>query len=224
LEHEDVDLFKLRQELNMPREAMSQACDLFRRHADQPNMDSGLLKDRRLTKTGFTRVWAEMTHQDEGTETDVPPKILLEAFKHAGNSQGQCLEFSQFATWFSSRYFSEDVSLDRGRRRLRSIARKYSMHHGDVETYKEIFASFDRDGSGTIDPDEFEELLCQCTKVPSSIGLPAARVKNLWQVADEDGNQEISFDEFLTFYRKYLGTDSTGFEDFYRFGGRPVVA
>lgn len=98
------------------------------------------------------------------------------------------------------------------------------MHHGDVEKYKQIFASFDKDGSGTIDPAEFEELLYQCTKVPSDIGLPAARMKNLWRDADEDGNQEINFEEFLTFYSKYLGTDSTGFEDFYRFGNRPVVS
>lgn len=203
-------------------EAMLQARDLFRRHAEYPNMDRGLLQHRRLTENGFLKVWCEMTHKDEGSAHDVPPQILSEAFRHARVGQG--LDFSQFATWFSSRYFSEDVSLDRGRRRLRSIARKYAMHHGDVETYKQIFARFDRDGNGTIDPNEFEELLYQCTKVPTNIGLPAARVKNLWQKADEDGNQEIDFDEFLIFYTKYLGTESTGFEDFYRFGGRPVVA
>merc|ERR1719197_30139 len=109
-----------------------------------------------------------MTHQDEGSEADVPPQILREAFRHARRGHTEVLEFSQFATWFSSRYFCEDVSLDRGQRRLRSIARKYAMHHGDVETYKQIFTSFDKDGSGTIDPNEFEDLLYQCTKVPTT--------------------------------------------------------
>lgn len=210
----------------MPREAMSQARDLFLKHANQLSLGSCLLKDRRLTKTGFVKIWFEMTHQDEGTEADVPPQIFLEAFRHAskGQNQGLQLDFSQFATWFSSRYFSEDVSLDRPRRKLRSIARKHSIHHCDVETYNQIFASFDKDGSATIDRAEFEKLLYQCTKVPSDIGLPAARMENLWRVADEDGDQEINFEEFLTFYNKYLGTDSTGFEDFYRFGSRPVVA
>lgn len=224
LDSEDMEILKLRKTLNMPREAMSQARDLFIRHADQLHMGSGLLKGRCLTKAGFVKLWFEMTHQDEGSEDDVPPQIFLEAFRHASQGQKHVLDFSQFATWFSSRYFCEDVSLDRPRRKLRSIARKYSMHHDDVETYEQIFASFDKDGSGTIDPTEFEELLYQCTKVPRNIGLPPARMKNLWRGADQDGDQEINFEEFLSFHSKYLGSDSTGFEDFYRFASRPVAA
>jgi len=221
---QDVDVFKLRKELNMPREAMIQARALFQRHAEQPNTRSGLLKDRRLTTIGFSKIWCEMTHQDEGKEDDVPEKILQEAFMHASNGAVQVLEFSQFAVWFSSRYFCEDVILDRPRRKLRSIAREHKMNHDSVETYEKIFTSFDTDGSGTIDPSEFEELLYQCTKVPSEIGLPASRVKNLWNVADKDDDKEISFQEFLTFHSKYLGNDSTGFEDFYQFGSRSVVS
>jgi len=221
---QDVDVFKLRKELNMPREAMIQACALFQRHADQANTRSGLLKDRRLTEIGFSKLWWEMTHQDEGKEDDVPEKILQEAFRHASNGAAQGLEFSQFAIWFSSRYFCEDVILDRPRRKLRSIAREHKMNHDSVETYEKIFTSFDTDGSGTIDPSEFEELLYQSSKVPSDIGLPALRIKDLWNVADKDNNKEISFQEFLSFHSKYLGNDSTGFEDFYQFGGRPVVS
>jgi len=107
---------------------------------------------------------------------------------------------------------------------LRRIARKHSVHHSDVERYKSIFNRFDKDGSGTIDCSEFEELLCTCTKSDQSIGLPEARVKNLWQLADLDGSNEIDFEEFLEFYTKYLGTESRGFEDFYRVGRRPALA
>lgn len=221
--HEEIEVLKLRHALNLPKEAMSQACDLFQRHADQPNMGSGLLKDRCLTKSGFTKVWCEMTHQDPATERDVPPQILS-AFRHARIGQVWGLDFSQFAIWYSSNYFSEDVSLDKDGQKLRSIARKHSMHHADVERYQQIFNTFVRDGSGAIDASEFEKLLCKCTKVPDSIGLPAARVKHLWQIADEDGDHDINFEEFLTFYKRYLCTDSTGFEEFYRFGGHRAVS
>lgn len=194
---------------------MSHALELFRRHAD-PAKGSASFTERRLTEAGFARIWAELTGEEE---EELPPKVLAEAFRHA--TQARELYFSQFAVWFSSRCFSEDVSLDKESKHLRSIARKHSMHHTQVEHYKQIFQRFDKDGDGTIDSNEFEELLCTCIKAPSSIGLPAARVKHLWQVADEDANNEIDFEEFLEFYAKYLGVDSHGFEDFYRFGNLP---
>jgi hypothetical protein len=201
-------------------EAMLQACDLFRRHADNP---TGSLQDGILRRPGFTKVWFEMTHRDSSDGAVLPTEIWKEALRHAGQGIGG-LDFGRFATWFSSRYFCEDVSLDRPKRRLRSVARQYSMHHDDVETYKRLFSKFDTDGNGTIDRQEFEKLLYQCTKIPEEFGLPADRIKHFWQVADDDGSQEIEFEEFLTFYTTYLGTDSTGFKDFYRPRGRPSVS
>lgn len=211
----EAEMLELRHALNLPEEVMSQAHELFQRHTKP--VASGSFMDRRLTKPGFEDVWCEMTGQEDEAESCVPPKILAEAFRHANGSRS--LDFEQFATWFSSRCFCEDVSLDKESKQLRRIARKHAMHHSEVEKYKHIFSKFDQDGSGTIDSKEFEELLCTCIKAPSNIGLPAARVKNLWRIADEDGDHEINFEEFLEFYSKYLRTDSTGFEDFYRFGG-----
>jgi hypothetical protein len=223
-QREDMEILTLRQTLNLPKEAMAQASDLFSKYAEQPLKGLGSLRDRRLTEDGFIKVWLDMTHQEAGQEAEVPPEILMEAFKHAKLGQIQGLDFSEFATWFSSCYFSEHVSVDKEGRNIRRLARKHGMHHCDVEKYRRIFNSFDNDGNGTIDGSEFEKLLCVCTKVPQSIGLPAARVKHLWQIADDDGDQEINFEEFLTFYVKYLSIDSTGFEDFYRFGGRQTKA
>jgi len=223
-QHEDMEILVLRHTLNLPKEAMTQACDLFSRYADPPPQGLGSLRDRRLTENGFTKVWLDMTHQEAGPEAEIPPAILMEAFKHAKKGQVQGLDFSEFATWFSSYYFSEHVSVDEDGRHIRRLARKHGMHHADVEKYRRIFNSFDSDGSGTIDGSEFEKLLCVCTKVPQNIGLPPARVKHLWQIADMDGDQEIDFEEFLTFYVKYLSINGTGFEDFYRFGGRPTQA
>lgn len=214
---DEAEMLELRHALNLPEDIMLQAHDFFKRHADPAAKVGGSLKDRRLTDDGFAKVWFEMTGQEDEAEGRVPPQILSEAFRHATVLRE--LDFGQFAVWFSSRCFCEDVSLDKESKQLRRIARKHSIHHAEVESYKQIFNRFDKDGSGTIDSNEFEELLCTCIKAPVSIGLPAARVKHLWQIADEDGDAEINFEEFLAFYTKYLRTDSTGFEDFYRFGG-----
>jgi hypothetical protein len=223
-DHDATDILKIRHALNLPKEVMSQACDLFRRHAESVKDGSELLRDRLLTKSGFAKVWHEMTHQDVGVEICAPSPVVKQAFRHAGKPHSSGLDLGQFALWYSSNYFCENVSLSPDRQKLRKIARKHSMHHTDVENYQQIFSSFDKDKSGTIDAAEFEQLLCKCTKVPDSIGLPPARVRHLWQIADEDGNQEMNFEEFLSFYEKYLGTDSTGFEDFYRIGNHPSAA
>jgi Ca2+-binding EF-hand superfamily protein len=217
LARESADMSDLRLSLNLPEDIMSQARSLFERHAETKPGSNGFLADRRLTEAGFAKAWSEMTGQDDEEDARVPLQIVTEAFRHAGASQE--LEFAQFATWFSSRCFSEDVSLDKESKDLRRIARKHAIHHSEVESYKRMFNKFDKDGSGTIDSREFAELLCTCIKAPASIGLPANRVQNLWQIADQDGDHEISFEEFLDFYTKYLRTESTAFEDFYRCGG-----
>jgi len=220
-----AEVSELRHSLNLPKDVMLQALDLFQKHAKSIKGNSSI-KDRRLTEAGFANVWSEMTGQEYlpvecNAECNVPPKIVEEAFRHAPQSRE--LDFGQFAIWFSSRYFCEDVSLDKEGKELRSMARKHSLHHTKVENYKSMFNRFDKDRNGIIDGTEFEDLLCTCIKAPSSIGLPAARVKHLWRIADEDGDHEIDFEEFLTFYSKYLGMESTGFEDFYRFGGRRTL-
>jgi hypothetical protein len=220
-EAEEVLVLRLRRELNIPMEAMLQACNLFRKHAD---MLTDELREGILRKPGFVKLWSDMTHRDSEDGSHVPGEIWQEALRHAGQWGARGLNFEQFATWFSSRYFCEDVSLDRPRRRLRSVARQHSMHHNDVERFKHMFNKFDTDGNGTIDREEFETLLYQSTKMPNDIELPAARIETLWNYADNDGNQEIEFDEFLAFYKTYLGKSSTGFEDFYRPKGRHSVA
>lgn len=228
------DLLQLQRSLNLPPDVMAQAVELFQRHAKVPQ---GRKEARRsamaepfqaspkerlastkphLTEEAFRKLWAEMSNQVDREDDTVVEEVLKEAFRHAGPTRE--LSFNQFAVWFSSRSFSEEVSLDKEGKELRDMARKHAVHHMLVEKYSQIFNRFDTDGNGTIDVHEFEELLCQCVGAPSSIGLPQARVQHLFHLADKDGDKEIQFEEFLSFYKKYLGSGSTGFEDFYRFG------
>jgi len=59
------EIAELRRSLNLPKDAMSQAVELFQKHADKPDKESSLLKNRWLTKIGFAKVWFEMTGQED---------------------------------------------------------------------------------------------------------------------------------------------------------------
>jgi len=127
LTFEEPEISDLRRALNLPDEILLQAQDLFQMHAKPAPMARGLFKDRRLTEAGFAKVWFEMTGQEGEAEDAIALQILAEAFMHAGDSRE--LDFAQFATWFSSRCFCEDVSQCRhvqhlvGRRPRRRLAR-----------------------------------------------------------------------------------------------------
>lgn len=212
---EDQKVRDLARTLNLPRDDMAAACDLFKRHAEISGATSFL--DGRLTEERFAGVLREITgRKDWG---DLSPDFTNVKFRRADKNSGGALDFSDFAIWFSSRSFYEDFNLDAGQRSLRKLARKYDMPYSEVEQYKKSFDHFDTDQSGAIQKTEFQHLLCKLSKVPESIGIPPARVQELWSDADVDKHGDIDFREFLLFYRKYFDTrggGGAGFEDYYR--------
>lgn len=66
-----------------------------------------------------------------------------------------------------------------------------------LEEYQEIFDSYDVNGNGVIDKKEMEAVL-------EKLGQPATS-KQIQKVFDELGstNQQITFDEFIEFIKKY---------------------
>ena len=66
-----------------------------------------------------------------------------------------------------------------------------------LEEYQEIFDSYDVNGNGVIDKKEMEAVL-------ERLGQPATS-KQIQKVFDELGstNQQITFDEFIEFIKKY---------------------
>ena len=66
-----------------------------------------------------------------------------------------------------------------------------------LEEYQEIFDSYDVNGNGVIDKKEMEAVL-------EKLGQPAT-LKQIQKVFDELGstNQQITFDEFIEFIKKY---------------------
>merc|ERR1712060_905707 len=65
------------------------------------------------------------------------------------------------------------------------------------------FHDLDRDDSGVIDHDEFEQLILQLHGCHDPSDMPKARLQFFWQQADIDGSGEIDFEEFIMWFKCY---------------------
>mmetsp|Transcript_17601 Transcript_17601/g.30835 ORF Transcript_17601/g.30835 Transcript_17601/m.30835 type:complete len:655 (-) Transcript_17601:100-2064(-) len=73
----------------------------------------------------------------------------------------------------------------------------------DMGQVRRIFASFDEDQSGSIEPKEFVPLLAKCLKTtPDSLDMK--EVWKVWEEMDEDGSGAVEFDEFHAWYSSLL--------------------
>lgn len=202
--------------LNLPKEAMRAACDVFKRHAEV-SPGKSFVQDGRLTRVQFAAVLRDLTGRKN--HTDLPYELLSAEFQRAGEDSQEAIDFGEFALWFSSRNFNEHLNLDAGQRALRRLARENNMPYPDVDKYKKSFNEFDIDRDGVISKEDFQHVLYKLSKVPENVGLPQERVQYLWSGADADLSGELDFEEFLVFYKKYFDTKSgggSGFEDYYR--------
>jgi Ca2+-binding EF-hand superfamily protein len=217
--NEQLQVLSLANALNLPKDSMTTAYELFKRHADL-SPGKSLAKNGRLTRERFAGLLSEMTgRQSEQEQEELPPELVNVNFQRADADNGGELDFSEFASWFSSRSFLEDVNLNDEQRWLRSLARRYGMPFTEVERYKRSFDRFDADRSGAIEWDEFECLLRTLSKVPEHLSIPHTRVQHLWSDADADDSGDVDFEEFVVFYGKYFDTqggEGKGFEDYYR--------
>jgi len=193
-----TDLLKLARELSIPFPVCKRASDLFKDAVEAPKEagpDFDHIKDARLTSSQFEEVFGE------------PPPDQ--------NKDG-LVDFKEFAFWFYSRGFSEDMVLSKEARETRHLARKLNIPILDAENYKRVFETFDDDNSGNIDYQEFVKVIHKLTRIPQGHSLPASRLQQLWRQADIDGSGTIDFEEFVTFYRKYFDHDSPDpIEDYY---------
>lgn len=204
--------------MHIPVATAKQAAVLFREFGDLGSR--GLITEWRISRAQFVKVLCKLA--GKSTEKDLDESLLEASFFDADIHRRGWLDFDNLAFWLSTNSFSEDVNLDDEQRELRNLARRYNMHISSVEKYKQDFDVFDADGSGAIDPDEFDNLVHRCAKVPGKLRLPATRIRQFWRDADTDENGGVDFEEFLVFQRKYFATDEksgvqrNGFEDYYR--------
>ena len=114
------------------------------------------------------------------------------------------VDFDQFAIWYSSWGFQQELLLSPTKIRTRDLARKHNISMAEVDSVHSMFQVFDEDESGEIEFPEFEKLLYKLLKVPKEVELPATRVQHFWKQIDLDGSGGVCFAEFLRWYIKYF--------------------
>ncbi|CAE8668034.1 unnamed protein product [Polarella glacialis] len=146
--------------------------------------------------------------------------MLEQAFCESTTAgSGGKMTFGDFVSWFSRAGFDQEVLLTSEQREFRKLCREKGMNILDVERYRQYFNEFDIDRSGTVEKHEFEALVRKCAKVRANVEIPSSRFQQLWKDCDQDGSGEVTFEEFLMFYRRYFDDssgDKAGFEGYYQ--------
>jgi len=217
-----VEIFKYAREMAIPVDGMRIAYGLFKTHATVPR-DGSLLREGYLTQKNLGPLLRDMLGSDTASwDADEEKVFIARALKFSNKVENGSLNFREFAIWYSSHCFVEDFHLDAKEQKLRKLARKLGVSANEIDVFKRHFDSFDADGSGNIDEEEFRDVLYKCGKVPKHIGLPVGRIRQMWMQADIDGSGEIDFEEFVVFCIKYFAQDGSSdanrFESWYSQG------
>ena len=76
-----------------------------------------------------------------------------------------------------------------------------------IENIKKRFDEFDLDGSGEIEYDEFQLIICKLLKVSNMDEIPPDRLHQLWRMVDADGSGSVDVEEFIVWYGQYFYQD-----------------
>jgi len=142
----------------------------------------------------------------------VPDKLLTDNWSKMSSGEGGEEEVSMdaFLEWYQANMFSMDVrELDRstGETMAYDLAKKLGVEVLTIDKIKKRFDSFDLDNSGTIDFDEYMQMLVYILKAGSKEDISETTVLRFWQEIDSDSSGEISFTEFAQWYVKYFNPD-----------------
>lgn len=163
-----------------------------------------------------------LQHRDQTLDAE-RVKFLCQSYWWEGDaSRSNSINFKQFLKWYSSNGFNEELMLTEDERRIRRLAARHNVSKEYVGSIWRLFESYDKDGSGTVDMEEFRDMLHRALKVPAHLDLPASRVRYFWSEIDTDGSGTVVFEEFLAWWVKYFDESSSlslkhvPFEDFYK--------
>merc|ERR1712224_904628 len=160
---------------------------------------------------GFREIVVEILKSagQELSEEDLEKKIEVSWREVDRNYSGK-VDFDEFAIWYSSWGFHQELLLSPTKILTRDLARKYNLSIAEVDSVHSMFQLFDEDESGEIEFDEFEKLLYKLLKVPKEAELPATRLQHFWKQIDIDGSGSVDFAEFLQWYMKYFDMKGSG--------------
>lgn len=143
---------------------------------------------------------------------DVPLELFHTSWLGADADASGEVNFLEFARWYDANRFSEALCVGTREREIRRLARTHQMAVPVVDRIYDVFQSFDEDGSGLIEEEEFNGLLRRLLRVPNNVEFPQNRIQAFWRELDSDGSGEVDFEEFLLWYTKYFSEEKSAMD------------
>jgi len=205
--------FKQRQaiakELNCPLDTAKDAQGLFDCYAQKGILEYKSFRE--IVLKILKSAGQELSEEDmEGSWREVDEKKIEVSWREVDRNYSGKVDFDEFAIWYSSWGFHQELLLSPTKIRTRDLARKHNLSIAEVDSVHSMFQFVDEDESGEIEFPEFEKLLYKLLKVPKEAELPATRLQHFWKQIDIDGSGSVDFAEFLQWYLKYFDMKGTG--------------
>lgn len=194
----DLDTFQahdLAVSWNLPKGQVTRAWQCFKRYDKD---DDGL-----LSSLEFQMLLRSVLRESFSSAKEIPRSLFNQIDEIKSNKRAA--NFLDFLQWLSRHSFNEEILADAEQRFVRRIARRLQTPINDIEIVKRHFDSFDTDGSGQIDYDEFSQLLGKLLNLDDMSDLPESRIKSFWRQVDGDRSGVVEFGEFAPWYVGYFG-------------------
>ena len=153
-----------------------------------------------LTNDDFRRIAPEMG-------VNLTPNGIRKAFEHLDADGSGTVEFEEFIRWHFAGKVELVLSIDEKiavkKAKLAAHAAKAADTKGEMgnvmDHAREVFKKYDKDGGGTISPDEFAELCYDMGKTFDD----EQEKKLVVSLLDSDGDGEVSFREFFRWWKSH---------------------
>lgn len=162
----------------------------------------------------------------------VPPDMLNSAWKKmmtGGTGDIAEANVDTFLEWYVHNMFTPMVRevdqynpVVQKQNETLALAKKFNTDIISIDKIKKKFDAFDVDGSGTIDFDEFYEMLKFCLKCKNKSDIAPDRAERFWKELDRDGGGDIDFPEFVGWFLKYFKPDDDDMDLNKAKGNNPV--
>ena len=146
---------ELSHRVGLPQQVAKEAAHLFQRFAEIPK--GGTIFDGKLQISQLTQVLVALCDVSDASELD--KKFTDRAFRAADRDSGGFIDIEEFAIWYSSFCFAEEVTVRPQVRQTRELARQMGLEIWAIEKFRVAFDKYDADGSGEIEFDEFSDMV-----------------------------------------------------------------
>jgi len=212
--HSGPGVPELSHRVGLPQQVAKEAAHLFQRFAEIPK--GGNMFDGKLQISQLTEVLVALCDVSDVSELD--KKFADRAFRAADRDSGGFIDVEEFAVWYSSFCFAEEVTVRPQVRQTRELARQMGLEIWAIEKFRVAFDKYDADGSGEIEFDEFSDMVQELLKIPVGHELPHDRLMTMWRTADMHQKGFLDFREFCFFYVRMVSMEEgcDPIRDYYR--------